>query len=133
MEKLIIALRKYGALSDELIERLSGMVRTKRYKKGAFLLKEGMVDHHVWFIESGLLVIYQNGDEKILVTWILEADDFVIATDSFESHEPTKDNILAEEETVAWFINREELIATCRNFPEFFEIYTAIHGAYRKK
>ena len=132
MEQLFLNLKKFGRLSDELIERLRCIVRTKRIKKGEYLLKAGMVDHYVWFIESGLILVFQHGDNGRLVNWILEANDLAIATDSFGSRDPSTEYLVAEETTVVYYISHNELVATCRAFPEFFEIYNAIDRKYRK-
>jgi CRP/FNR family transcriptional regulator, anaerobic regulatory protein len=131
MDQLIIELRKFGHLSDGLIELLYRIVRTKRYKKGEYLLRAGMVDHYVWFIGSGLILVTEKGVKGKLVNWILEERDFVIATDSFELGEPSILDIYAVEDTIVWYISHEALIAASGQFPEFSLIHTAIHGKYR--
>ena len=132
MKELIARLKDIAALSEELLQQLYSIVSDKPYKNDDYFLKAGEVDRHIWFIEKGLVVIYRDSKAGRKVTHILGAGDFVIATDSFSSGCPTKDNILVLEDTVTWRTTRADLMGTCKMHPEFFIHYTTIEGIYRK-
>lgn len=56
-------------LSEVQLSEISGELKPKTLKKGDFLLKEGQVCHHSFFVEKGLLRSYtldHNGKEHII-------------------------------------------------------------------
>ncbi len=58
-----------GGLSEEEYTLVIPFIKTKQFGKGAFLLKEGEVCSHSFFVERGLLRMYalnEEGKENIL-------------------------------------------------------------------
>ncbi len=58
-----------GGLSQEDISKIEPFIKTKKVTKGDFLLKEGDVCSHFFFVEQGLLRFYalnEDGKENVL-------------------------------------------------------------------
>lgn len=131
MNPLIVSLSDYKQLSTALQQQLYHVVTDETYKRGDFLLKAGQIDRMIWYIEYGLVIIYN--DETGKVNWILSEGDYVIAEDSFETGDPTGVNILALEDTLTWCTTHQKLVETCDQHSDFNEHYRAIDGVYRKR
>lgn len=62
-------LTQNAKLSEEQFFEIAGSLKRKNIRKGDFLLKQGEVCHHSFFVEKGLLRSYnldQNGKEHII-------------------------------------------------------------------
>ena len=133
MKKLLDRLRDYWAVHEELERHLYVITSDKMYRKPNFFIQAGEVDRHIWFIETGLVVIYRESGEGIKVTHILGDGDFVICIDSFDSGSPTKDNILVLEDALTWRSTQTDVADTCETHPVFNKHYKDIAADYRKK
>jgi CRP-like cAMP-binding protein len=69
MENEIIKyLSKYTSLTDELIDILKESTIIKKYKKGAYLLREGEISNESFLVLKGCIKSYviNDGEEKII-------------------------------------------------------------------
>ncbi len=72
-------------------------------KKGDFLLKEGKISSHYWFIETGIARSYAiDVDGNDISTNFYSVGDIVIDWPSFFLRNPTKENIQALTDCVCW-------------------------------
>ena len=132
MYQLFTNLEKFGGrLSPELKEHLATILKYKALKKGEYLLREGAVARHIWFMESGLVQIFKRAEQGEDTRWILEDFDFVVAPDTFPKVAVTRCNMYVLEDTTLHFVTIGDLQATCRLFPQFHDHYAFIEGHYR--
>jgi len=106
-------------LSDEIRERLVSILKKETFKKKTFLLKEGAICNHIYFIQSGLVRIYYLKDGVEICSGLLNEGGIIISVKSFFERENSNEFIQTLEDTTVEYISYEELEAMYRDFPEF--------------
>jgi CRP-like cAMP-binding protein len=103
-----------------------------QFEKNSFLLQEGRTANHYWFIQSGFVrsyVIDTEGND--ITTNFYSVGDIVIDWPSFFLRNPTRENIQALSDCVAWQLDFEtfqELFHSIKNFRE--QGRTTLVGSY---
>ena len=120
MERLFQYLSSYHPLSCELEQRLTELLKFKRFRKRAFILEEGQICGSIYFIERGLLRCYHLRDGNQVSNWFMKEGDVAIAVESFFGRIPSYQYIQALEETEVYYITHSELQAVCKEFHEFY-------------
>jgi len=119
MEKLLALLNSISLLSNSLTYHLYATVKSKNFSRGDYILKEGEICQHVYFLESGLIRIFGQQDDKENTSWLLKEGDIFISVTSFFQQQPADENIIALEDCNCWGINYRQLQKTCEEFEEF--------------
>ena len=130
MEKLLELLLAIARMSPELQAHLRTIIRPRKFKKGEYILRAGMICTHIWFIEKGLIRIYHLSEDQEKVNWLLKEGDIFIAVDSFFSQTISSEYIQALEDTWVCGISYQELAAACRQYIEFKEHHNLIETKY---
>lgn len=94
MHQLRTYFTAYHDFSADDWQRIDAAFEPKTYRKGEFLLKAGQIDRYIWFIERGVLRIYEetkNGDEQTF--YFMSSGQFVADIESFNQRLPTDGNI----------------------------------------
>ena len=97
--------------------------------KNEYLIKEGKICKHLYFLEQGSLRGYYNLEGKEITHWFAFAEDFVTSFHSFITQQPSIENIQLLEGCVLWSINKENLM---RLLNEYREIERLVRIAYEK-
>jgi len=101
-------LKEKGGLSEEDITKIAPFIKTKKVSKNEFLLKEGDVCSHFFFVEQGLLRFYalnEDGKENILQ---FATENWIVSDrGSVYFKEPSTYYIDATEDTLAVMIDEE--------------------------
>ena len=97
--------------------------------KNEYLVKEGKICKHLYFLEQGALRGYYNLEEKEITHWFAFAEDFVTSFHSFITQQPSVENIQLLEGSVLWSITKENLM---RLLNEYHEIERLVRIAYEK-
>jgi CRP-like cAMP-binding protein len=121
MEQLFILFNSIRKMSPELIMHLRSILRHIHFKKGDYILKKGRICQNIYFIESGLVRISHDFGGREVTSFFLIEQDIFISVKSFFRQVPSNEYIIAEEDCTCWYITHEQLLETCRLFPEFFE------------
>jgi CRP-like cAMP-binding protein len=129
-KKLFILLNTIAVLSPELEARLRSVLQCRKFLKGEYILKEGMICQHIYFMESGLVRIFNRLTARETTSWFLKEDDFFISVSSFFRQQPSYENIVALEDCICWGISYDQLQALCLEFPEFKTHRIAITELY---
>ena len=119
MEKLLALLNTIVPMSHSLIYHLYSNVKPSNFSRGEYILKEGEICQHAYFLESGLIRIFDQRDEKENTSWILKEGDIFISVASFFRQQPADENIAALEDCSCWGIHYRQLQKTCESFEEF--------------
>ena len=134
MEQLFISLHGIKSLSPGLETWLRLKLKKARFKKGDWILKEGQICRNIYFLESGLIRVFQlvkeNGDLKEKISWIQNEGEFVISVNSFFNQAPSLEYIEALEDCIVWYITFEELEKACSLYPEFDRHASVIKSQY---
>ena len=97
--------------------------------KNDFLLTEGKVCRHLYFLESGALRGFYTLEGKEITHWFGFEKDFVTSFHSFTTLEPAVENIQLLEGSILWAITKEKLTQL---FNEYHEIERLMRIAYEK-
>ncbi len=97
-------IENYVELSDDDWKSISAPFEKASFRKNELLLKEGEICRQLWFLESGLLryFVHRSGEE--MNKFFTIAPYFFTAQYSFFQEKPSRENIAAIEDSVAWGI-----------------------------
>ena len=110
---------------DALIKSLKKVESTK----GDFLVSEGKVCKHLYFLETGAVRGFYNVDGKEITHWFGFESDFVTSFHSFITEESSVEYVQAVEDAVLWSISKKEMSALFDQYPE---IERLVRMAYEK-
>ncbi|MBS1607550.1 MAG: Crp/Fnr family transcriptional regulator [Bacteroidetes bacterium] len=97
--------------------------------KNDYLLHEGKICRHLYFLEKGALRGYYILDGKEITHWFGFEQDFVTSFHSFITQAPAVENIQLLEGSILWAISKEKL---SRLFNQYHEIERLVRIAYEK-
>jgi len=91
-------------------QEIGSLFQREEFQKGHFLIQEGTVARHVFYIEKGLVRIYRNDDSGREVTaFFMPENTFVTALDSFYLQKPTHYNFVLLEDAVIYSMSQSDL------------------------
>ncbi len=129
MQQLLNHIQNYSPLSAAAQNALEDCFEKVTLPKNDFLLTEGQICRHLYFLESGALRGFYNLDGKEITHWFGFEKDFVTSFHSFITHEPAVENIQLLEGSILWAISKETLTAL---FNQYHEIERLMRIAYEK-
>jgi CRP-like cAMP-binding protein len=97
--------------------------------KGQYLIKEGKVSKHLYFLQHGALRGYYNLEGKEVTYWFGFENDFVTSFHSFITEQPAVENIQLLEGSVLWEISKESLTLLMNKYSD---IERLVRIAYEK-
>ena len=125
-EKILILIQEFG----ESFPEHNDYFIYKQVKKGDFLLKEGTICNHYWYVKEGLFRNFYNKDSKEIVTFFGYPGTVLTSNQSFVLREPCKDNIEAITDANVYSINREAYSKLYEKSPEIQEIERLLNELY---
>ncbi|MGG9962903.1 Crp/Fnr family transcriptional regulator [Ferruginibacter sp. SUN106] len=129
MQQLLSHIKNYAPLSEAAQSALEDCFEMMTLSKNEFLLTQGQVCRHLYFVEKGALRGFYNSDGKEVTHWFGFEKDFVTSFHSFTTHEPAVENIQLLEGSILWSISKETLTVL---FNEYHEIERLMRIAYEK-
>jgi CRP-like cAMP-binding protein len=81
-----------------IIEKLVGLMFTKKIKKKEYLIREGEICKEIFYVQKGLLRVYIINDGKEVNTWFVKEGDFITSISSFHKQRPSEHYIDALED-----------------------------------
>ena len=129
MQQLFAHINKYHPLGDEAQNTLHDCFEQITLSKNEYLLTEGQVCRHLYFLEKGALRGYYNMDGKEVTHWFGFEEDFVTSFYSFITGSMAVENIQLIEGSILWAISKERLTAL---FNQYHEIERLVRIAYEK-
>lgn len=118
MESLLDHISRYCALSNAGSKDLEKSLQKEVKAKGDFLIEEGRVCRHLYFLESGCVRGYYNLDGKEVTHWFAFENHFVTSFFSFITGKPAAENIQALEDIVLWGISYDLLQSLYKQHPD---------------
>ncbi|MCK7557095.1 Crp/Fnr family transcriptional regulator [Chitinophaga sedimenti] len=129
MEKLLEQLTQIHNLSEPALHALRRSIARAVLPKNEFLVTEGRICRHLYFLESGSLRGFYNLEGKEITHWFGFENDFVTSFHSFITGEPSVENVQLMEGAVLWGISKEALTAL---MDEHRELERLVRMAYEK-
>lgn len=127
--KFVDYFQKISSLSQEESEAIAESMKTKTFKKGDFLLKEGQTSANTYFILEGCVreYILTDGEEK--TTNFFTEDQWAISLNGFTPENAATHNWVCVEDTTVVVGDEEQAQAIFKRFPRFETISRTIMEA----
>ncbi|MEY2916735.1 MAG: hypothetical protein RIS73_449 [Bacteroidota bacterium] len=129
MQQLLAHIKKIAPLSTEAENALQDCFKEIALSKNEYLLTQGQICRHLYFLEKGALRGFYNLDGKEITHWFGFEKDFVTSFHSFITEEPAVENIQLLEGCILWAISKETLT---KLFNQYHEIERLMRIAYEK-
>jgi CRP-like cAMP-binding protein len=129
MEQLLNHIKNYSALSAEAQQALENCFEQVILSKNEYLLTEGKICRHLYFLQQGALRGCYTLDGKEITHWFGFENDFVTSFHSFITQEPAVENIQLLEGSILWAISKDTLTGL---FNQYHEIERLVRIAYEK-
>lgn len=122
MEKLISHIKSYYQLNEEAQAALHACFKQVTLSKNEYLLTEGKICKHLYFLELGALRGYYNLEGKEISYWFGFENDFVTSFHSFITQQPAVENIQLIEGSLLWAISKDSLTGLLNQYHEIERI-----------
>ena len=132
MEEIFAFLSVIFPLSPACIEYLSKVVKSRRVQKNEIVLRIGDVNHNLYFIKSGVLHCFYYVKDKPVSDWFFWDSETVVSIGSFYDQVASEDCIVALEDSVLFYITKDDYDYICRSFLEFNFIARVLLEKYLK-
>ena len=129
VEQLLNHIKNYSPLSAEAQYALHDCFEQVVLSKNEYLLTEGKICRHLYFLQQGALRGFYTLDGKEITHWFGFEKDFVTSFHSFITQEPAVENIQLLEGSILWAISKETLNGL---FNQYHEIERLVRIAYEK-
>lgn len=129
MQQLFQQLKQYYQLSAEAQEALVNCFEEVNLNKGDFLITEGNICRHLYFLQQGSLRGYYTLDGKEITHWFGFENDFVTSFHSFITRQAAVENIQMIEAGVLWRISGDVLTQL---FNDHHDLERLVRIAYEK-
>lgn len=130
METLFTHIRQYSRLSHQALEALGAALQKVELPKGSFLMEEGKICQHIYFLEKGCLRGFYNLDGKEVTYWFAFENNFVTSFFSFITRKPAVENIQLMEDCVLWAITHENLQQLYDQYPDIERLGRIMNERY---
>jgi len=129
MKQLLDHIETYSALSFSSKNALYECFEQVVLSKNEFLLTEGKVCRHLYFLQQGALRGFYTLDGKEITHWFGFENDFVTSFHSYTTQQPAVESIQLLEGSILWRISKEKLTNL---FDKHHEIERLVRIAYEK-
>lgn len=109
MLQLLQQLQQFYKLSEPARESLLANLEEVRFQKNDFLVTEGNICRHFYFLQEGALRGYYIEEDKEVTHWFGFETDFITSFHSYITRQPSVENIQFIEDAVMWRIAKEAL------------------------
>jgi CRP-like cAMP-binding protein len=110
----------YWKLTEEVMTYVLQHCDELTIPEGEIVAEEGKVCRYVWFIKKGLLGAFQDDPldpTKNFTNWFMKDGDIATSVLSFFQELPSKERIVAIEDTVVFRMSKKDLFAGIERFP----------------
>mgnify|MGYP000398876479 CR=1 FL=1 len=113
-------------LTKESLKLLAEILVPEKYKKGERILDEGQVCNCLYFIDKGMTRQFYFKYDKDLTEHIGYEDAIIVCLESYFNEEPTRLMIETLEPTIAWKINKNDIVHLASVNSEIGTLYRRI-------
>lgn len=113
-------------LTKESLKLLAEILVPEKYKKGERILDEGQVCNCLYFIDKGMTRQFYFKYDKDLTEHIGYENAIIVCLESYFNEEPTRLMIETLEPTIAWRINKNDIVHLASVNSEIGTLYRRI-------
>lgn len=129
MQQLFQHLEGFYKLSLEAREALEECFEELTLAKGTFVVSEGNICRHMYFLQKGALRGFYNLEGKEITHWFGFENDFITSFHSFITGEPAVENLQLIEGGILYAISKETITSL---FNKHHEIERLVRIVYEK-
>lgn len=130
MKTLFTHIQQHCKLSNPTLKSLEVALQKLELQKGDFLITEGKVCNHVYFLEQGCVRGFYNLDGKEISYWFAFENNFVTSFFSFITRKPGVENIQLIEDCTLWAITYDDLQKLYTKHPDMERLGRIMHERY---
>lgn len=130
MEQLLNHIKNYSPLSIEAQAALQDCFEQVVLSKNDYLLVEGKICRHLYFLQQGALRGFYTLDGKEITHWFGFDNDFVTSFHSFITLEPAVENIQLVEGSILWSISKDTLSGLFNQYHEIERLVRIVQEKY---
>lgn len=101
-------IENYTPISQSDWDTIAECLEIRGFSKNDFILKEGAICKHLYFLESGLLRYFINKDGNEITKFFTNAPYCFTSQMSFNNQKPATENIQAIEKSVVWQLTLDQ-------------------------
>ena len=109
MSAFVRQINTYTSLSKEAETDFTSKLKSKAYKKGEIINREGVICKQFYFIESGLVKQYYYHKERLFILRFFSENSIFTVLDSFVNQSPADFQTVALEDTLLTYIDYDDL------------------------
>jgi CRP-like cAMP-binding protein len=134
MRNLWTYLRDIAFFPPDLKEAVEAILTPDPRGKWEFYWQPGRICPYIWYLESGLIRIYEINSGKEATSWIQDRDSIIIAPDSsLDGTTPSNLYIQPLEPCMAWRATVRNVERVMDEHPAFRTHYFRINAEYRRQ
>lgn len=130
MQQLFNYLSNYQPLSENAKAVLLNSFQKSYVAKNDFLLREGNICRHLYFVEQGALRGFYYLDGKEITYWFGFENDFVTSFHSYTTGTAAVENIQLIEGSIIWSIDKTTLTNLLNEYHEIERLVRIIYEKY---
>ncbi len=130
IKKLLAHIKSYHPVSTDIENVLHDCFEQVVLSKAEYLVAEGKICRHLYFLESGAIRGYYNLEGKEITHWFAFAQDFVTSFHSYITGQPAVESIQLLEGSVLWRIGKEKVTDLMNRHHEIERIVRIAYESY---
>ncbi|MFT3949418.1 MAG: Crp/Fnr family transcriptional regulator [Agriterribacter sp.] len=130
MQQLLTHLHGFYKLREEAQQALESCFEEVTLSKGSFLVREGNVCRHLYFLQKGALRGFYTLEGKEITHWFGFENDFVTSFHSFITGEPSVENLQLLEGSILYGISKEKLTGLYNQYHEIERLVRIVYEKY---
>jgi CRP-like cAMP-binding protein len=130
LQQLLTYIQTHLTISTAATNALQQSLTKIELNKNDFILQEGQISKHLYFLEKGCVRGFYNVDGKDITQWFGFENDFVTSFRSFITQTPSAEYIHVIEDSVLWALDKEQLNNLLKTFPEIEKLVRIIYEQY---
>jgi CRP-like cAMP-binding protein len=96
-------------LTSQEEQEIGPLFKREEFPKGHFLIQEGNICRHIFYVEKGLVRIYRHSDfGKEVTAFFMPENTFVTALDSFYQNKSTNYNFVLLEDSIVYSFKQSD-------------------------
>lgn len=119
MSDFIKYINIFSQLSKEAEEDLLPRLKSRSFKKGQVINKEGQICKNLFFIDKDLVKHYYHHKDRVFILRFFSENNFFTVLDSFVNQTPSQFITIALEDTETTTIDYSDFNAMCRTHHSF--------------